>query len=132
MSEKDLVIELLTITEIKESGEVIFTDRSIEIIKELGEKYEKTPLYKKSRAENPDWEGEANAGLLFVYMCERITEAPTTIHMMMTPKLLLPIIWETPSAYPAWQGIRTPTLLFSAEFTLWQKQPLSSHRIKRY
>ena len=38
MSEKDLVIELLTITEIKESGEVIFTDRSIEIIKELGEK----------------------------------------------------------------------------------------------
>ena len=73
MSEKDLVIELLTITEIKENGEVVFTDRSIEIIKELGEKYEKTPLYRKSRAENPDWEGEANAGLLFVYMCERIT-----------------------------------------------------------
>lgn len=93
MSEKDLVFELLTITEIKESGEVIFTDRSIEIIKELGEKYEKTPLYRKSRAENPDWEGEANAGLLFVYMCEKITEAPSTIHMMIT-KLLLPIIWE--------------------------------------
>ncbi len=91
---KGFVIELLTITEIKESGEVIFTDRSIEIIKELGEKYEKTPIYRKSRAENPDWEGGANAGLLFVYMCERITEAPTTIHMMMTPKLLLPIIWE--------------------------------------
>lgn len=94
MDEKDLIIELLDITEVKDSGEVVFTDRSIEIIKELGEKYEKTPLYRKSRAENPDWEGEANAGLLYVYMCERIIEAPSTIHMMITPKLLLPIIWE--------------------------------------
>ena len=85
---------LLTITEIKESGEVIFTDRSIEIIKELGEKYEKTPLYRKSRAENPDWEGEANAGLLFVYMCERITEAPSRIHTIMVCKLMIPLIWE--------------------------------------
>ena len=94
MSEKDLVIELLTITEIKESGEVIFTDRSIEIIKELGEKYEKTPLYRKSRAENPDWEGEANAGLLFVYMCENITESPSIFYIFFFSKLLLPIIWE--------------------------------------
>ena len=112
MSEKDLVIELLTITEIKESGEVIFTDRSIEIIKELGEKYEKTPLYRKSRAENPNWEGEANAGLLFVYMCEKITEAPSTIHMMITPKLLLPIIWEKlqqEAKTAAVQGVDTDT-----------------------
>lgn len=94
MSEKDLVVELLEITEVKDSGEVIFTDRSIEIIKELGEQYEKTPLYRKSRAEKPDWEGKANAGLLYVYMCERIIEAPSTIHMMITTKLLLPIIWE--------------------------------------
>ena len=112
MSEKDLVIELLTITEIKENGEVVFTDRSIEIIKELGEKYEKTPLYRKSRAEKPDWEGEANAGLLFVYMCERIVEAPSTIIMMITPKLLLPIIWEKlqqEAKTEAVQGVETDT-----------------------
>lgn len=94
MSEKDMVMELLEITQIQESGEVIFTDRSLEIIKELGEKYEQTALYRQARAENPDWEGDSNAGLLFVYMCERIAEAPSIIHMMMTPKLLLPIIWD--------------------------------------
>ena len=94
MSERDMIIELLTITEVKDSGEVVFTDRSIEIIKELGERYAQTPIYKKSRAENPDWEGDANAGLLFVYMCNRIEEAPTTIHMMISTKLLLPMIWE--------------------------------------
>lgn len=93
MSEKDMIIELLEITEVKDSGEVVFTDRSLEIIKELGEKYEKTPIYKQARAENPDWEGDSNAGLLYVYMCDRIVEAPTTIHMIIATKLLLPIIW---------------------------------------
>ena len=36
-SEKDKIMELLTITEVKEGGEVIFTDRSIEILQELGQ-----------------------------------------------------------------------------------------------
>lgn len=94
MSEKDMILELLEVTEVKESGEVVFTDRSIEIITELGNKYAQTPLYKSERAKNPDWEGDSNAGLLFVYMCDRIAEAPSVIHMMMTPKLLLPIILE--------------------------------------
>lgn len=79
-SEKDKIMELLTITEVKEGGEVIFTDRSIEILQELGQQYKETPLFKKSRQDNPDWEGDANAGLLFVYMCERLTEAPSRIH----------------------------------------------------
>lgn len=48
-SEKDKIMELLTITEVKEGGEVIFTDRSIEILQELGQQYRETPLFKKSR-----------------------------------------------------------------------------------
>lgn len=43
---------------------------------------------------NPDWEGDANAGLLFVYMCERLTEAPSRIHTIMVCKLMIPLIWE--------------------------------------
>lgn len=94
MSERDMIIELLEITEIKEGQEVVFTDRSIEIITELGRKYAQTFLYKSERAKNPDWEGDSNAGLLYVYMCDRIVEAPSIIHMMIAPKLLLPIILE--------------------------------------
>lgn len=80
--------------EFKEGGEVIFTDRSIEILQELGQQYKETPLFKKSRQDNPDWEGDANAGLLFVYMCERLTEAPSRIHTMIVCKLMIPLIWE--------------------------------------
>lgn len=56
-SEKDKIMELLTVTEVKEGGEVTFTDRSIEILQELGQQYKETPLFKKSRQDNPDWEG---------------------------------------------------------------------------
>lgn len=93
-SEKDKIMELLTVTEVKEGGEVIFTDRSIEILQELGQQYKETPLFKKSRQDNLDWEGDANAGLLFVYMCERLTEAPSRIHTIMVCKLMIPLIWE--------------------------------------
>ena len=93
-SEKDKIMELLTVTEIKEGGEVIFTDRSIEILQELGQQYKETPLFKKSRQDNPDWEGDANAGLLFVYMCERLMETQSRIHTMIVCKLMIPLIWE--------------------------------------
>ena len=36
MSEKDKIMELLTVTEVKEGGEVTFTERSIKILQELG------------------------------------------------------------------------------------------------
>ena len=94
MSEKDKIIELLTVTEVEEGGEVTFTDRSIEILQGLGQQYKNTPLFKKSRRDNLDWEGDANAGLLFVYMCERLTEAPSRIHTIMVCKLMIPLIWE--------------------------------------
>lgn len=62
--------------------------------KAVGQQYKETPLFKKSRQDNPDWEGDANAGLLFVYMCERLTEAPSRIHTMIVCKLMIPLIWE--------------------------------------
>ena len=63
-------------------------------IQELGQQYKETPLFKKSRQDNPDWEGDANAGLLFVYMCERLTETQSRIHTMIVCKLMIPLIWE--------------------------------------
>lgn len=38
--------------------------------------------------------GDANAGLLFVYMCERLTETQSRIHTMIVCKLMIPLIWE--------------------------------------
>lgn len=94
MSEKELVEELLTITEATEDGKVTFTDRSREILAELTGMYKKTPVYAKTKAQTPDWVEEATAADIYLQMCDRIINAPTTMHLICTPKILVPIIWD--------------------------------------
>ena len=94
MSDKDLIIELLGIAEVAEDGTVDFTDRAKEIIEELAKKYRKTPIYKQAKKETPEWVNTATAAEIYIQMCDRIINAPTTAHMLIAPKILLPILWE--------------------------------------
>ena len=94
MSDKDLIIELLGIAEVAEDGTVDFTDRAKEIIEELAKKYRKTPIYKQAKKETPEWVNTATAAEIYIQMCDRIVNAPTMAHMLIAPKILLPILWE--------------------------------------
>lgn len=94
MSDKDLIIELLGIAEVTEGNKVQFIDRAKEIIKELAEKYRGTPVYKQSQKEKPEWVDTATAEEIYIQLCDRIVKAPTTLHMMIAPKILLPILWD--------------------------------------
>lgn len=94
MSDKDLIIELLGIAEVAEDGTVDFTDRAKEIIEELAKKYRKTPIYKQAKKETPEWVNTATTAEIYIQMCDRIINAPTTAHMLIAPKILLPILWE--------------------------------------
>lgn len=94
MSEKELIIELLKITDIAEDGTVDFTDRAKEIIMDLSEKYRKTYLYKRAKEETPEWVDTATAAEIYIQMCERIAEATTIMHMISAAKILIPIIWK--------------------------------------
>lgn len=94
MTEKDMVIELLGIAEVTQGNKVQFTDRAKEIIEELAIKYRETPIYKQSQKEMPAWVGTATAEEIYIQLCDRIVNAPTTVHMLIAPKILLPILWE--------------------------------------
>lgn len=94
MSNRDLMIELLGIAEVTEGNKVQFTDRAKEIIEELAEKYRETPVYKQSQKETPEWVNTATAADIYIQLCDRIVNAPTTAHMLIAPKILLPILWE--------------------------------------
>lgn len=94
MSDKDMIIELLGIAEVAEGNTVQFTDRAKEIIMDLAEKYKETPVYKQSRKETPEWVKTATAAEIYIQLCDRIVEAPSVIHMMIAPKILLPILWD--------------------------------------
>lgn len=94
MSDKDMIIELLGIAEVTEGNAVQFTDRAKEIIMDLAGKYKETPVYKQSRKETPEWVKTATAAEIYIQLCDRIVEAPSVIHMMIAPKILLPILWD--------------------------------------
>lgn len=94
MSDKDMIIELLGIAEVTEGNTVQFTDRAKEIIMDLAEKYREAPVYKQSRKETPEWVKTATAAEIYIQLCDRIVEAPSIIHMMIAPKILLPILWQ--------------------------------------
>lgn len=93
MSDRDLIIELLGIAEVTEGETVDFTERAKEIIEELAKKYRKTPIYKQAKKETPEWVNTATAAEIYIQMCDRIVNAPTTAHMLIAPKILLPILW---------------------------------------
>ena len=94
MSEKDLVIELLEIAEVEEGGKVEFSDRAKEIVKQLAAEYKESEIYKRSIKKMPEWIKTATAAEVYIQMCDRITQAPTIMHMMSAIEVLIPILWE--------------------------------------
>ena len=94
MSEKDLCLELLEITEVEEGGKVDFSDRAKEILFDLAAGYKESEIYKQSVKKMPEWIKTATAAEVYIQMCDRITQAPTVMHMMSAIEILVPIIWE--------------------------------------
>lgn len=94
MNGKELMIELLEITDIQEDGTVVFSDRAKEIIKKLSGMYEETPIYKENAERTPGWIKDATAAEIYYQLCDRITKAPTGLHVMMVGPILVPILWK--------------------------------------
>ena len=103
-SDRALIEKMLDLTQIKDVDkpgsnggyeiQVIFSREVKEIIKELSERYTKSAIYKKSRKRQPEWVEKATAGDIFNHMCDKICEAPTRIHMIIIPQILVPIMQE--------------------------------------
>ena len=92
--ERNLMIELLDITDILEDSKVVFSNRAKEIIKELSEKYEETEVHKKYMENVPDWIKDASAAEVYCYMCSSIAKAPTGLHVLMIGPILIPVLWK--------------------------------------
>ena len=120
MSDKDLIIELLEISEESEDGTIDFNNRAKEIIMELAEKYRKTPIYKQVKKKMPEWVDTATAAEIYIQMCDRIIEAPTIIHMINSIKILIPILWKKIQEEEGKVYFYKPTEVGTTEFFLDQ------------
>lgn len=93
-SDRDLTMELLEIAELKEGPTVDFSERALEIIEELAKRFKLRPMYLLSIKDKPEWVDKATSAEIYFQMCERIMSAPTAMHILSAPTILIPILWE--------------------------------------
>lgn len=87
MEEK--IIKILELVQIKEDGTVELPEESKKLIHEVAEECRKLPICKDKAG---DYKDEMTAEKIYLDMCLKISCAPTWLHAIMAPKLLLPVI----------------------------------------
>lgn len=88
----DDMIEAILDMGIMEDNEVSFTEEAKNMIHAAAEKARQSAVYINNIAKQPEEWKEAQAEDLFVEMLVKIVNAPTKIHMIAVPRLMLPAI----------------------------------------
>lgn len=83
--------KIIEIVEINESGP-IFTDAAKEEIKAAAVMAKETGIYKREAEKYPERFKTGKAGDLYIEMLSKIVDAPTRMHMLAVPRLMLPAI----------------------------------------
>lgn len=98
MKEEEILIKTIDIIQmvdvIKEADKIVFTDEAIDAINEFAEEVMKTNIYKKTIGKDLGWLKQATPEKIFKHMCLKIITAPTHIHKIMMPVVLIPLLAE--------------------------------------
>ena len=87
-----MIERLLHMELVGKDNEVIFTDEARQLIHEISEECMKTTIILDNKDRAEDYGRELSAEDVYVDMLLKIVQAPTTIHMLMSAILLIPII----------------------------------------
>ena len=90
MEEK--IIKIMQLVQIKKDNTVEFPEEAKKLIHEAAEKCRKLPIYKDNIDKVDTYKADITAGEIYLDMCLKISCAPTWLHAIMAPKLLLPVI----------------------------------------
>lgn len=93
MRDVDAMIEkLLEMDIISEDNSVTFTDEAKQIIHEISEECLKASMIVENKDKAENYGKGLSAGDVYVDMLRKIVGAPTTLHMQMSARMLIPII----------------------------------------
>lgn len=87
-----MIERLLHMELVGKDNEVIFTDEARQLIHEISEECMKTTIILDNKDRAEDYGRELSAEDVYVDMLLKIVQAPTTVHMLMSAILLIPII----------------------------------------
>lgn len=88
----DELMEKLLEEPVAGNNEIVFTSRAVELIHEISEKCKEIPIVEKTRERAEDYAKDLTAEQVYYDMLCKIEDAPTTLHMKCSARMLIPII----------------------------------------
>lgn len=87
-----MIEKLLEMDIIGEDDSITFTDEAKQLIHEMAEKCSKLSMVTRNKEKAESYGKELSAEDVYADMLNKMVEAPTAMHMMMAPRMLIPII----------------------------------------
>lgn len=87
-----MVQELLDMDIVNEKNEIVFSKESKNLIHDIAKECQKIPLVQESREQAERYAESLSAEQLYIDMMCKIVDAPTSIYMIMSARILIPVI----------------------------------------
>ena len=88
----DKMIEDLLEEPVVDNNEIVFTSRAVELIHEISEKCKGIQIVEQTREQAEEYARDLTAEQVYYDMLCKIVDAPTTLHMKCSARMLIPII----------------------------------------
>lgn len=92
MEINDLICKLLEEPVVQDDNSIVFTSTAVELIREIAEKCNDIPIVQETQEQAEEYAKDLTAEQVYVDMLHKIVAAPTSIHMKMSARMLIPII----------------------------------------
>jgi hypothetical protein len=88
----DELMEKLLEEPVVDNNEIVFTSRAVELIHEISEKCKGIQIVEQTREQAEEYANDLSAEEVYYDMLRKIVDAPTTLHMKCSVRMLVPII----------------------------------------
>lgn len=88
----DKMIEDLLEEPVVDNNEIVFTSRAVELTHEISEKCKGIQIVEQTREQAEEYAKDLSAEEVYYDMLRKIVDAPTTLHMKCSVRMLVPII----------------------------------------
>lgn len=88
----DELMEKLLEEPVADNNEIVFTSRAVELIHEISEMCKGIQIVEQTREQAEEYAKDLSAEEVYYDMLRKIVDAPTTLHMKCSVRMLVPII----------------------------------------
>lgn len=88
----DELMEKLLEEPVADNNGMVFTSRAVELIHEISEKCKGIQIVEQTREQAEEYAKDLSAEEVYYDMLRKIVDAPTTLHMKCSVRMLVPII----------------------------------------